>query len=152
MKTIANSLLRAILKNKGSANRPRMDQLKIFLTFFITKSELKGVHYMKKIANSCRQGSKMQTISNNWGCLPIGPNQTNSNICQQFFVQNLNLKRLYLMEKLTSSVFRAPCGLPFWFNTCLPTGQIWGDQFIFNNLNLKYKIILVPFYVKICYN
>ena len=34
--------LRAVLKNGGSANRPRMDRLENFSTFYLTKSELKG--------------------------------------------------------------------------------------------------------------
>ena len=47
MKKIANScilgpILRAVLKNGGSANWPRMDRFEKFSTFSYTKSELKG--------------------------------------------------------------------------------------------------------------
>ena len=54
IKKIANSciwghILRAVFKNGGSADRPRIDRCKNFTTFFHTKSELKGVLFYEQI-------------------------------------------------------------------------------------------------------
>ena len=54
MKKIANSciwgpILRAVLKNGGSADRPRMGRFENFLTLFHTKSELKGGLFYEKL-------------------------------------------------------------------------------------------------------
>ena len=53
MKKIANSciygpILRAVLKNRGSADRPTMDRFVNFLTFSHTKPELKGGLFNEK--------------------------------------------------------------------------------------------------------
>ena len=42
-------ILRAVLKNGGSADRPRMGRFVIFLTLFHTKSELKGGLFYEKL-------------------------------------------------------------------------------------------------------
>ena len=54
MKKIANSciwgpILQAVLKNGGSANRPRMDLFEKFSTFSYTNTELKGGLFYEKI-------------------------------------------------------------------------------------------------------
>ena len=41
------------------------------------------------------------------------------------------------MEKLISHVFRAFWGGSFWLNACLPTGQIWANQFVFDHFEFK---------------
>ena len=48
IKTILGLILRAVLKNKGVCNQPRMDQLEFFSTFIYTKSELKGGLFFEK--------------------------------------------------------------------------------------------------------
>ena len=51
--SIWGPILRAILKNRGSANQPEMDQFEIFSTISCTKSKLKGGQFYEKNANSC---------------------------------------------------------------------------------------------------
>ena len=77
-----------------------------------------------------------QTIG---GCLPKGPIWTNFKFFQQFHVQNQDSKRLNFMEKLISHVFRALWGRPSWLNTCLPTGQKWAVQIVFDHFGFKFQ-------------
>ena len=48
--------LQALWRNRGSANRPKMDQFENFSIIYCTKSKLKGEQFNEKNANSCILG------------------------------------------------------------------------------------------------
>ena len=83
-------ILRAVLKNKGSANQPKMDKLKKISIIYFTKSKLKGGQLIEKNANFCILGTKLRAILDISGGLPIGPQWTNLKILQLFLIQNQN--------------------------------------------------------------
>jgi hypothetical protein len=64
-------------EKQGSANRPTMNRFENLSTFSFTKSELKGVLFYEKIANSCIWGPTVRAVLDKWGYRPIGPNLTN---------------------------------------------------------------------------
>ena len=155
-KKIANSciwgpILWAVLKNWGSADRPRMHRFEKFSTFSHTKSEFKGGLFYEKMPYHVS------------GALQCGPFWTNGGVGQSaqtgpifltfknIFLYKIKIQSGYLLwKKLPSHLVRAPCGGPFWTNAWLLTRQIWADQFLII-LNLKCKIILGQFYAKSCY-
>ena len=61
-KSVWGPILRAVLKNRGSANRPKMDQFEIFLIIHCTKSKMKGGLFYEKNANSCIWGPILRAV------------------------------------------------------------------------------------------
>ena len=92
---------------------PEWTDLAIFKLFSDTKSELKGVRFMKKNANSCILGPILWAVVDILGGLPIGPQLSNFKIFELFSTQNPNSKGSVLLKKLPTHVLEAPfCG-PF---------------------------------------
>lgn len=65
--------LQAVWRNRGSANRPKMDQFENFSIIYCTKSKLKGGQFYEKNANSCILGPILWAVLDILGGLPIGP-------------------------------------------------------------------------------
>ena len=149
MKKIANSciwgpILRAVLKNGGSADRPRIDPFENFFNFFSHKIRIK-------------RGSVLWTnlLTHVLTALQCGPFWTNRGVGQSaqtgpiltfenIFLYKIKVQRGYVLwKKLPSHVIRAPCGGPFWSNAWLPTGQIWADQIFFDHFEFKIIEIVV---------
>ena len=74
---ISGPILRAVKKNGGSENWPRMYRFENLSTVSYTKSELKGGPFYEKIASSCTWGPTMWANLDKWWLQPIGPNWTN---------------------------------------------------------------------------
>ena len=85
----------ADLTKRGSANQPRTDQFQKYSTIFFGKSKLKGCPFFEKIANSCIWGHTIQTISNKWECLPIGPKWTDFEFFNNFMYK-IKIQRGYI--------------------------------------------------------
>ena len=108
-KKIANSciwgpILRAVLKNQGSANRPRMDRFENFQHYQTQNQNLKGsVHFMKKLpthvfwALQCRSFWKNGGVSQS---AHIGPSLTFYHI---FLYKTKVQRRVYFYEKIAIS-------------------------------------------------
>ena len=124
------TILRAVLKNKGSANRPKWTNLKIFI-IYCTKSKLKGGQFIEKMPTFVFWAPYCGPF---WTYLGVCQSAHNGPIWNffNFYLHKIRIKRGSVSwKKLQSHVIRAPCGRLFWSNAWLPTGQIWADQFFF---------------------
>ena len=95
--------LQAVWRNRGSANRPKMDQFENFSIIYCTKSKLKGGQFNEKNANSCILGPILWAVLDILGGLPIGPQSTDLKNFEQFPTQNPNSKGVCFMKKIANS-------------------------------------------------
>ena len=124
--------LQAVRRNRGSANRPKMDQFENFSIIYCTKSKLKGGQFYEKNANSCILGPILWAVldilrgvcqsAHNW---PIWKFLNN-------FLHKIQIQKgSVLCKKSPTHVFEATfCG-PFWKMGGLPIGPELTDLKVF---------------------
>ena len=100
--------LQAVWRNRGSANRPKMDQFENFSIIYCTKSKLKGGQFNEKNANSCILGPILWAVLDILGGLPIGPQSTDLKNFEQFPTQNPNSNGVCFMQKIANSCIWGP--------------------------------------------
>ncbi len=111
--SIWGPILRAVLKHRESANRPKIDQFENFSSISCTKSKLKGGQFNEKNANSCILGPILWAVVDRLGGLPIGPELSNFEIYELLPTQIPNSKGVSFIKKLPIHVFKAPFWGPF---------------------------------------
>ena len=120
--------LQAVWRNRGSANRPKMDKFENFSTISCSKSKLKGGQFNEKNANSCILGPILWAVLD---ILGVCQSAQNCPILKylNFFLHKIQIQRgSVLWKKLPTRVFEAPfCG-PFWKMGGLPIGPELADQ------------------------
>ena len=108
MKKIANSciwghILRAVFKNGGSADRPKMDKFENFQSFIAQNPNWMGDSLMKKMPTLVFWAPYCGPFWTYWGGLPIGPQLTDLKNFELFSTQNRNSKGVCFMKKIANS-------------------------------------------------